>query len=65
MNQKRRDELIIMAERRHKATMEKLTLAYLGKRADGIQDNQRQASQDNEPDGGERGGGSERPSRGA
>ncbi len=34
MNQKRMDQLIVQAKRRHKEKMKKLTLAFLGKRAD-------------------------------
>ena len=34
MTQKRLDQLIVQARRRHKAKMEKLSLAFLGKRAD-------------------------------
>lgn len=34
MTQKRMDQLIVQAKRRHKAKMEKLGLAFLGKRAE-------------------------------
>ena len=46
MNQRRLDELIVQAKRTHKEKMEKLVFAYLGKRADGIQDSQREISAD-------------------
>jgi hypothetical protein len=45
------DQIITQAKRLHKIKMEKLTLAFLGKRADGIQDSQREISQDNQPGG--------------
>jgi hypothetical protein len=57
------DEMIVQAKRRHKEKMEKLVLGYLGKRADGIQDSQRQIGADNGPGGlrdtGTEGGGPE------
>ena len=34
MTQKRLDQLIVAARRRHKAKMERLRLAFLGKRAE-------------------------------
>lgn len=34
MNQKKMDQLIVQAKRRHKIKMEKLGLAFLGKRAE-------------------------------
>ncbi len=34
MNQRRMDQLIVQAKRRHKKKMEKLSLAFLGKRAE-------------------------------
>jgi hypothetical protein len=51
MNQKRMDQLIVQAKRRHREKMEKLTLAFLGKRADGIQDSQRETGPNNGPEG--------------
>lgn len=34
MNQKRMDQLIVQAKRRHRAKMERLRVAFLGKRAE-------------------------------
>ena len=55
VTQKRMDQLIVQAKRRHKERMVRLMEAFLGKRAEfeeeinGVRDSQRQIKTDNRP----------------
>ena len=46
MNQRRRDQLIVQARRRHKAKMERLNKNFLGKRAEDSPDKKRGVTYD-------------------